>query len=243
MAARPRAPQGPVDAASGPELASWGRSKAAHPAPERAAPAPPLPPLPPLPLSPADAAAHAGPSSRSNWAVRGRLLAGASPDGAEGAAALLRLLGEAGVGCFVSLQAEPDPAAREAAARGRRALEFLHLPVVEGGAAPDAALRELAEVLLARLAAGGVVYVHGGGGGGLVAVLLGRLYGLPAEEALAYARALHGARADGEGVAAPRSAAQVAQVRRLLARLRPPPKGAGAPAGALSIAARAGPAE
>jgi protein-tyrosine phosphatase len=219
-------------------LALWGGSKAAHLAPARTAPAP-LPPLPPLPLSPADAAAHAGPGRRSNWAVRGRLLAGVCPDGAEGAAALLRLLS---FGCFVSLQTEPDPAAREAAARGRRAVEFLHLPVAEGGVAPDAALRELVEVALARLAAGKLVYIHGGGGGGLVAVLLGRLYGLSAEEALAYARALHGAPGEPQGAAAPRSAVQVAQVRRLLARLRPPPKG-GAPAGALRVAERAGPAE
>jgi hypothetical protein len=125
-----------------------------------------------------------------------------------------------------------------------RRVDFLHLPIPDGGTAPDAALSALADDVCARLKAGHVVYAHCWGGhgrtGSLVAVVLARLYGLSAEQALRATQACHDARVFPQGTRSPQTSAQRQQVVRVVgmgsAGLVGMAAGAGAAAGGLPAA-------
>jgi hypothetical protein len=101
-----------------------------------------------------------------------------------------------------------------------RRVDFLHLPIPDGGTAPDAALSALADDVAARVRAGQVVYAHCWGGhgrtGSLVSVVLARLYGLPAEAALRATQACHDARVFPQGTRSPQTQAQRQQVVRVV---------------------------
>lgn len=104
-------------------------------------------------------------------------------------------------------------------------LDLLHLPIVDGSITSDTALSRLADDCCQRILDGQKLYVHCWGGHGrtgtLVAVMLGRLYGLSAPEALAYTQATHDARKCPQGVRSPQTSIQVEQVRRLLDNKEP----------------------
>ncbi|KAH8072023.1 hypothetical protein JL721_3931 [Aureococcus anophagefferens] len=108
--------------------------------------------------------AYAGPTDESNWVVPGRVMAGAYPgydDDGLNYKSLFRLL-EAGVTCFVCLQLEYDPDAREDAWRrgdairpyfhdaakiardARRPLDFVHVGIEDCAVVDDAKLNDLA---------------------------------------------------------------------------------------------------
>jgi hypothetical protein len=130
-----------------------------------------------------------------------------------------------------SPSASPRPSGPGGGGGGRRApamllrpdrrVDFLHLPIPDGGTAPDAALSALASDVAARVRSGQVVYAHCWGGhgrtGSLVAVVLARLYGLPAEAALRATQACHDARVFPQGTRSPQTQAQRLQVARVVA--------------------------
>ncbi|MEW5309729.1 MAG: hypothetical protein WDW38_001591 [Sanguina aurantia] len=102
-------------------------------------------------------------------------------------------------------------------------IDFLHLPIIDGNVTTDSALNRLAEDVMERVVRGEKLYIHCWGGHGrtgtLVAVMLGRLYGLPYTTALRYTQAFHDARVYPQGVRSPQTPVQRAQVRPLLALL------------------------
>lgn len=116
-------------------------------------------------------------------------------------------------------------------------LDFLHLPIIDGSVTSDSALGRLADDCCERLLRGERLYVHCWGGHGrtgtLLAVMLGRLYGLPCSTALRYTQVFHDSRRYPQGVRSPQTQPQVAQVMRLLPEAPSSPGGKWAgPAGA-----------
>ena len=141
------------------------------PARGRVAGVSPLPPLAPFGSVFSNREAYAGPTDESNWVVPGRVMAGAYPgydDDGLNYKSLFRLL-EAGVTCFVCLQLEYDPDAREDAWRrgdairpyfhdaakiardARRPLDFVHVGIEDCAVVDDAKLNDLAARLARRL--------------------------------------------------------------------------------------------
>lgn len=100
-------------------------------------------------------------------------------------------------------------------------IDFLHLPIIDGNVTTDSALNRLAEDCMERVLRGERLYVHCWGGHGrtgtLIAVMLGRLWGIPYTNALRYTQAFHDSRVYPQGVRSPQTPVQRAQVRRLLA--------------------------
>lgn len=96
-------------------------------------------------------------------------------------------------------------------------IDFLHLPIIDGNVTTDSALNRLAVDVMERVLRGEKLYIHCWGGHGrtgtLVAVMLGRLYGLPYTTALRYTQAFHDARVYPQGVRSPQTPVQRAQVR------------------------------
>ena len=99
-------------------------------------------------------------------------------------------------------------------------LDLLHLPIVDGSITSDIALSRLADDCCQRIRKGQKLYVHCWGGHGrtgtLVAVVLSRLYGLTAPEALLYTQATHDTRKCPQGVRSPQTQVQIDQVRRII---------------------------
>jgi len=128
--------------------------------------------------------------------------------------------------------------------RPERRVDFLHLPIPDGGTAPDAALSALADDVAARLRAGQVCYAHCWGGhgrtGSLVACVLARLYGLSAAGALAATQACHDARVFPQGTRSPQTLAQRQQVARVVAAAAGQAGAAGGQAGLGGLGAGGG---
>lgn len=96
-------------------------------------------------------------------------------------------------------------------------IDFLHLPIIDGNVTTDSAMNRLVEDVMERVLRGERLYVHCWGGHGrtgtLIAVMLGRLYGLPYTNALRYTQAFHDSRVYPQGVRSPQTPVQRAQVR------------------------------
>jgi hypothetical protein len=157
---------------------------------------------------------------------------------------LLKKLLSKGIDTFVCLQAEMDddipedvwrsgiglrPYFEDAQKLSKRLLKWAHLPIVDGGVAPDDVTVEFAEYLAADLMAGRVLYIHCWGGHGrtgvFLALLLSYLYRISASEALKRVQAYHDCRIEGTGVKSPQTVVQRDQVKRLVAGMlfRPAP--------------------
>ncbi|KAI3434891.1 hypothetical protein D9Q98_002945 [Chlorella vulgaris] len=99
-------------------------------------------------------------------------------------------------------------------------LDFLHLPIIDGSVTSDVALSRLADDCCSRLLRGERMYIHCWGGHGrtgtLLAVMLGRLYGVTCAAALRFTQAFHDSRKFPQGVRSPQTNPQVQQVKRLL---------------------------
>eukprot|EP00884_Botryococcus_braunii_P010045 jgi/Botrbrau1/19041/Bobra.0100s0068.2 len=202
--------------------------------------------MPPLPRFPIRSSYMAGPTFWSNWVVKDRVLAGAFPGSVcddDTDQLLVRLL-RLGINVFVCLQLEVDLNTQESQwrngtslrpyfqdlkkilqtgrVRNARRAEFIHLPIEDGGVAPDDSMDMLANMCLQRIKDGDKLYIHCWGGHGrtgtLVALLLARLYRLTPESALRYTQALHDCRRDPQRVASPTTSVQLQQVKRILAR-------------------------
>jgi len=103
---------------------------------------------------------------------------------------------------------------------GQQKIDFLHLPIIDGNVTTDSAVTKLAVDCCERVLRGEKLYIHCWGGHGrtgtLVAIMLGRLYGLPYTSALRYTQAYHDTRVYPQGVRSPQTPVQRAQVRRVL---------------------------
>lgn len=178
-----------------------------------------------------------GPTPTSNWLVPGKVLVGANPDGQR---ATLENILDQGIYTFVCLQGEigglqgtkqprgPYAALAEELLKQKTStigahatqVDFLHLPIEDFSVAPDDELSELADRCCELTRSGTKMYIHCQGGHGrtgtLAAILLGRLYSLPAAEALRLCQQYHDTRADSGGAHSPETSQQRAQVVRLL---------------------------
>mmetsp|Transcript_13941 Transcript_13941/g.41523 ORF Transcript_13941/g.41523 Transcript_13941/m.41523 type:complete len:277 (-) Transcript_13941:17-847(-) len=172
------------------------------------------PPLPPLPSLDADLRATHGFSDAANWLVPGRVLVGANPTKGRGSALnRITAICEAGCGTFVTLEEEGearnDGYELELNAVAENPV-FERWPIQDLRPARDLEyLDEIVGALAARVRAGENLYLHcfaGRGRTGLLACgLLGELYDVDAEEALARVGAYYALRA-GYGVAGSRAA-------------------------------------
>uniref|UniRef100_A0A7S0RIB1 Tyrosine specific protein phosphatases domain-containing protein n=1 Tax=Chlamydomonas leiostraca TaxID=1034604 RepID=A0A7S0RIB1_9CHLO len=161
----------------------------------------PLPALPKLP-----AKEMAGPTPWSNWALPGRVIAGAYPaslDDAETERILTTLL-ELGINTFVCLQAEVNINTPEHAWRAQHGLrpyikdaqkilskahetgnpkitqqkiDFLHLPIIDGNVTTDSAMNRLVEDCMERVLKGEKLYIHCWGGHGRTGTLVAVMLG------------------------------------------------------------------
>jgi hypothetical protein len=162
---------------------------------------PGLPALPKLP-----AKEMAGPTPWSNWALPGRVIAGAYPaslDDAETERILTTLL-ELGINTFVCLQAEVNINTPEHAWRAQHGLrpyikdaqkilskahetgnpkitqqkiDFLHLPIIDGNVTTDSAMNRLVEDCMERVLKGEKLYIHCWGGHGRTGTLVAVMLG------------------------------------------------------------------
>ncbi|RLN80217.1 hypothetical protein BBJ28_00009876 [Nothophytophthora sp. Chile5] len=118
---------------------------------------------------------------------------------------------------------QASKATKEATQLAGMQLEFLHFPMPQDGVpARESALLTLLEQLETRLRDGKNLYAFSRLGHGrtglLAALLLGRVYGITASEALERAQRLHDCqRPSGSSFCSPTAATQVAFVRRVLA--------------------------
>lgn len=160
-----------------------------------------LPPLPRTDLPRGElVASHRGPTKRSNWVVPGVLMAGdrSGLDSEAGLGALLK----AGVTTIVCLQSRQETRASVNYKRRARALRedvsFVEQPITDQEVTADEMVEDLVDQLLRRMAGGEILYVHCRGGHGrtgtICAILLGRLYGLGAPEAMARTQLYHDVR-------------------------------------------------
>jgi Tyrosine phosphatase family len=169
-----------------------------------------------------------GPTETSNWVIPGHVIASARlalPDAASNARSLLR----AGVRMFVDLRTDreregevpmADILARESPPEVAGVLRHVRAPIGDFGVTDDASTQRLVLEVRDFVRSGGSVVVScaaGQGRTGLVCTLLvGVLYNLSPEEALAHnQRAFNSRRVRSSG-SSPESALQFQQVRRLL---------------------------
>lgn len=186
-----------------------------------------LPSAPPIFSPSVDRALVAGPTSTSNWIVRGRVCVGSRPSPMT---RQFQALVAAKFTHFVSLEEEADfirfPYVAEYEKAAGRKVTSVHHPMVDG-AAPKVP-SEVHEVLdlakgIVRLVVGrvdegrqenggAVVYLHCRNGHGRVgivgSIILGLMYGLSGMRAVNLNDALHECRADPEGQRSPQTQEQ-----------------------------------
>lgn len=196
----------------------------------------------PLALPDADEVdAMAGPTEWSFWVLRGQVLAGAYPKRQHLVADLLK----AGTTTFICLMTKAElerqgrpyfegvpkliaQAPSEYPHLATR-LSYRHVPIYDKGVGEDAEVNALVAEIIDMLNRGERIYLHCRGGHGrtgtIASLLLGRLYGLTAYEALELCKRYHDCRADVKakpGVyGCPETHDQRSQVYRLLSAATP----------------------
>ena len=97
-------------------------------------------------------------------------------------------------------------------------IDFLQLPIPDGGVASDQAIHRLASDCCDRVLRGEKLYIHCWGGHGrtgtLVSIVVGRLYGLKCGKALKFCQMCHDSRLYPQSVRSPQTVVQRSQVRR-----------------------------
>lgn len=173
---------------------------------------------------------HCGPIDESNWAIPKVILAGACP---LSDAKVQRLMEAGGVTHMVCLMEEQEHREEEQEQASRPtlslppSLQILSLPTPDKSVATDEAVKGLINDILVRLTdstlpAPPVMYIHCWGGHGrtgtIVALLLGIMYDVSADDALALCNAYHAQRRypGRRQWTSPQTSSQYAQVRRLL---------------------------
>jgi protein tyrosine phosphatase len=187
-----------------------------------------------------------GPTNESNWVIPGHLLCGSQPDLDLGDStreghqqhgnlgALLRC----NVRVFVCLQTEAADIPYKAAAmqlanihpspHTSKSLEFICLPIKDGGIFDDYSLFDLVQRIIVEMRSGKLVYVHCRGGHGrtgvVVACVLGLFYPhLSSNQVLQRIQCYHDTRLNCLGElllppSSPQTLMQHAQVKRILAK-------------------------
>ena len=188
-----------------------------------------------------------GPTPFCNWVIPSLLLAGGYPGlptsfSIEQHDSILTALVHAGVTVFVNLQEwgeekcgskerrEYEQRVKEIYVketnRSKQEIEVLRFPIQDFSVAENEAdlLKFLNDEVVARLMRKRCVYVHCYGGHGrtgiVIASLMGILYSLHADEALAITNALHKNRKFSNGHASPENERQRNQVRSIVAQAK-----------------------
>lgn len=178
-----------------------------------------------------------GPTECSNWIIPGMLLCGQYPGAFEDRKndqLLKRILGK-GVDTFVCLQEEVDmdipedvwragiglrPYFSDAMRLSKKDLKWVHVPIVDGGVAPDDVTAAAVVGLAEDLMAGRILYLHCWGGHGrtgvLACLILAYLYRLKATEVMRRVQVYHDCRIDPQNAKSPQTVMQRDQVRRLV---------------------------
>eukprot|EP00300_Choanocystis_sp_HF-7_P000115 c10099_g1_i1.p1 GENE.c10099_g1_i1~~c10099_g1_i1.p1 ORF type:complete len:1245 (+),score=232.27 c10099_g1_i1:42-3776(+) len=170
-----------------------------------------LPALPPIPTHLSQrppnqkytdvlAAMHRGPTQCTNWIVPGVVMAGdaATMDDPTTFKAVLAT----GITTLVCLQTKSEIASpghyRRLVASSHPSIKLRHFPIVDQNIAGDEEVGVFIKELLERLEGGEVMYIHCRGGHGrtgtICSILLGRMYGLSAREAMWRVQAYHDVR-------------------------------------------------
>jgi hypothetical protein len=173
----------------------------------------------------------------SNWVIPGVLMAGAYPGALEDRQNDLQLkcILNKGVDTFVCLQAEVDndtpehewrsgahlrPYLADAKKLSKKPLIWRHLPILDGGVAPDDLTEALICDLLDDVRAGRIIYVHCWGGHGrtgtIACLMLAVLYSVSYTETIKRVQFYHDCRKEPQGVKSPSTVVQRKQVKRLL---------------------------
>lgn len=99
-------------------------------------------------------------------------------------------------------------------------LNFVHFPIKDCSVTDDSGVFNLAIELVEAIAAGEIIYLHCWGGHGrtgtLVSIMLHLMYGLSAEESMAYCQRTHDLRQCPVVVGSPQTQSQCAQVCRIV---------------------------
>jgi len=181
-----------------------------------------------------------GPTEGSNWVLPGMLMCGPYPGAFEddkNEQLLKRILAK-GVDTFICLQEEYDPGMPEEVWRrgaglrpyfkdaqriSKKELEWVQLPIADGNIAPDDVTAELVVLLVNKMLAGRVLYMHCFGGHGrtgvFVCLVLSYIYRISAAEALKRSQAYHDCRMEPQGVRSPQTVVQRDQVKRQVKEL------------------------
>eukprot|EP00760_Papus_ankaliazontas_P010722 PhM_4_TR14423/c0_g1_i1/m.24291 len=178
--------------------------------------------LPPLLDARRDQSAIQGPTPTSNWVVRGSLLCGPKPNPRD--KKRFHALLDTGISVFVNLMEDADCSYVEAAeAATLRTFSAMCFPIPDDGIPDPSQVGNFAEFIndiLEQIYAGRRVYVHcreGHGRTGIViAVLLGKLYGLSGMKATSLCSSLHRGRVDDGGHDSPRTLEQRTFVQMFL---------------------------
>jgi ribA/ribD-fused uncharacterized protein len=177
-----------------------------------------------------------GPIYNSNWVIPGKLLVGAYPGDRDPDKCLSKiksLIEEKNVAVFVSLQTQNElskliPYQKVAQSLTNRELKFYNFPIEDRSIASDQTVIECIGEILSILSENDVTYIHCLGGHGrtgtIVAILLGKMYGLSADEALRLTSVYHITRwinntphkSSKYIQKSPQTKCQIDQVRRLL---------------------------
>eukprot|EP01063_Lacrimia_lanifica_P004724 TRINITY_DN1268_c0_g2_i1.p1 TRINITY_DN1268_c0_g2~~TRINITY_DN1268_c0_g2_i1.p1 ORF type:complete len:717 (+),score=232.49 TRINITY_DN1268_c0_g2_i1:69-2219(+) len=164
----------------------------------------------------ADLATAQGPTRNTNWAIRGRLLCGPSPDLFK--TGDVKVLADTGVTCVVNLcigEGKTPAYIPTLEKHAARKIDFVPFFVVDGSVPEKAQIEgfvSLVRDIVAKLRAGHVVYVHCKGGHGrtgmVVACVLATIFDLPHMKALNQTDTLHSTRKDTEDQCSPQTQEQ-----------------------------------
>eukprot|EP00892_Ulva_mutabilis_P007123 jgi/Ulvmu1/4783/UM020_0068.1 len=183
-----------------------------------------------------------GPTKSSNWLVMNKVLVGGNPTErtTQDTVETLQNIIDQGISTFICLLARDDLRKRagEDAPRpdyadtadkilqskrpgtSQAAITVLTLPIQDFSEAPDAEMSRFADRCCDLVRSGTKLYIHCQGGHGrtgtLACIMLGRLYGISAAEALRLCQLYHDSRGDPEGAHSPETQRQCDQVMRLL---------------------------
>ncbi|KAL9643148.1 hypothetical protein ABK040_001637 [Willaertia magna] len=183
-----------------------------------------LPTLPTVPYQ-CDETIYKGPTEYSNWLIPNHILLGGYPRGSKEVKSIL----SAGTTTFVNLVEEHEMLRcgpfYYASALKKKSTQLLNLnyvtfPIRDKNIEDDKKVMEIINLLIQLVQSGEVLYIHCVGGHGrtgtLASILLGKLFNISADEALAWVQVFHDCRTVTNGRKSPESTLQRNQVYRLL---------------------------
>eukprot|EP01120_Amphizonella_sp_Union-15-10_P017702 TRINITY_DN9915_c0_g1_i1.p1 TRINITY_DN9915_c0_g1~~TRINITY_DN9915_c0_g1_i1.p1 ORF type:complete len:225 (+),score=40.88 TRINITY_DN9915_c0_g1_i1:52-675(+) len=178
---------------------------------------------------------HLGPTDTSNWVIYGRVIAGAYPGDLVPKVALSKVenIIKAGVTVFVCLQLQNElfrfspyqdlVAKLQETSEVKEKIKILYFPIPDSHVAPEEETVQFIEKLVELLKSGENLYIHCWGGHGrtgtIIACLLGRLYDLSEDLALALTSKYHQKRVKPKS-RSPQTNSQFEQVRSIVKKYK-----------------------